>query len=269
MSNEPKVSVVTIAFRDLPGLKKTVESVRSQRYPHVEHVIIDGGSGPEVVEYLTASDPAFAYWQSQPDDGRYDAMNQGIKHATGQLVWFMHAGDCFSDPDAIGSVVDALADKGPIESLWGYGNANRVDADGQVLNVWNSIPFDLHRFSTARQVLPHQASFFGSELTRAVGGYDLSFDIAADQLFMWRAALLHPPVTVDRIVCDFDTTGAGTTREMSKNYADLRRAYDLLNHYPHGSRWKSFAFTRYHEYLTRSKMFVLGRLVRLKRMSTQ
>ena len=269
MSSQPTVSVVTIAFRDLPGLKKTVDSVRNQRYPHIEHVIVDGGSGPEVVDYLATRDPEFAYWQSQPDEGRYDAMNQGIERATGHLLWFMHAGDCFSDPDAIGSVVEALADKGPIESLWGYAHANRVGSNGEVLNVWNAMPFDLHKFSTARQVLPHQAAFFGSELTRQINGYDLSFDIAADQLFMWRAALLHPPVTVDRVVCDFDATGAGTRREMSKNYADLRRAYDLLNHYPHGSRWKSFAYTRYHEYLTRSKMFVLGKLVRLKRMSPQ
>ncbi|WP_231111313.1 glycosyltransferase, partial [Mycobacterium avium] len=102
-NSAPTVSVITISLNDLEGLKSTVESVRAQRYGgRIEHIVIDGGSGDAVVEYLSG-DPGFAYWQSQPDNGRYDAMNQGIAHSSGDLLWFMHSTDRFSDPDAVAS----------------------------------------------------------------------------------------------------------------------------------------------------------------------
>ena len=106
----PTVSVITITYNDLDGLKRTVESVRAQRYPgRIEHIVIDGGSGDEVIEYLSGIEPAFTYWQSEPDGGRYDAMNQGIAHASGDLLWFLHSSDLFPDPDTVAAAVDAVA----------------------------------------------------------------------------------------------------------------------------------------------------------------
>ena len=75
MTSAPTVSVITITLNDLDGLKRTVDSVRAQRYAGpVEHIVIDGGSGDDVVDYLSRCEPGFAYWQSEPDAGRYDAM---------------------------------------------------------------------------------------------------------------------------------------------------------------------------------------------------
>lgn len=120
MTSAPTVSVITISFKDLDGLKRTVESVRAQRYEgRIEHIIIDGGSGDEVRDYLSGVEPPFAYWQSEPDGGRYDAMNQGIAHASGDLLWFLHSADRFSEPDVVARAVAALAGKGPASDLWG------------------------------------------------------------------------------------------------------------------------------------------------------
>ncbi len=113
MTLGPTVSVITISFNDLDGLKRTVDSVRAQRYGgRIEHIVIDGGSGDDVVEYLSGCEPGFAYWQSGPDGGRYEAMNQGIAHASGDLLWFMHSGDRFSDSDAVAQVVEAISGHG-------------------------------------------------------------------------------------------------------------------------------------------------------------
>jgi glycosyltransferase involved in cell wall biosynthesis len=248
----PTFSVVTITLRDLPGLKRTVQSVRAQRYDgDIEHIIIDGGSGREVVDYLSKCKPA--YWQSKPDAGRYDASNQGISHVTGDVIWFMDGGDRFSDPDAIAAVAKAISGHGPARDLWGYGRANRVTPDGRVLGVWDSIPFDLVKFATARLPVPHQASFFGASLCRQLGGYDETFDpLAADQLFILRAAFLREPVTVPRVVCDFDTTGAGSVMSIKEIFDNFRRGYDLLGYYPLGGRRKSLAYLRYQEYRVRA-----------------
>ncbi len=61
MTSAPTVSVITITFKDLDGLKRTVDSLRAQRYEgRIEHIVIDGGSGDDVVEYLSSCEPGFA-----------------------------------------------------------------------------------------------------------------------------------------------------------------------------------------------------------------
>lgn len=265
MNSAPRVSVVTISFKDLDGLQRTVESVRAQRYDGtIEHVVVDGGSGDEVAAYLAGAEPPFAYWRSEPDGGRYDAMNIGIEHATGDLVWFMHSSDTFSDTGVISDVVRHLSQYGAIDGLWGYGKANRVTPGGKLLGVWESMPFDVELFIKGRQPIPHQASYFGSKVLHELGGYDLDFGIAADQLYIYRAGMLMAPVTVDRVVCDFDTGGAGSERPLRENYADLRHLWDLAQHYPWGSRRRSRAVIRVWEYRNRSTLALMRCARRLR-----
>ncbi|AZP80870.1 glycosyltransferase [Mycobacterium avium subsp. paratuberculosis] len=249
------MSVITISLNDLEGLKSTVESVRAQRYGgRIEHIVIDGGSGDAVVEYLSG-DPGFAYWQSQPDNGRYDAMNQGIAHSSGDLLWFMHSTDRFSDPDAVASVVEALSGHGPVRDLWGYGKNNLVGLDGKPLfpRPYGYMPFKMRKFLLGATVA-HQATFFGASLVAKLGGYDLDFGLEADQLFIYRAALIRPPVTIDRVVCDFDVTGPGSTQPIREHYRTLRRLWDLHGDYPLGGRRVSWAYLRVKEYLIRADL---------------
>lgn len=253
-----KVSVVTISFRDLDGLRKTVESVRSQKSAaDIEHIIVDGGSGQAVVEYLESLDPQPAYWQSQPDEGRYHGMNQGIARSTGDIVWLMHSGDCFSDPDAIDYVVRQLDDP---RTAWGYGKVRRVGANGEELGTLGYVPFDLRKFTSGMNTIPHQGTFIGADLAAKLGPYDETFGLAADQVYLFRAALEQLPVALDRIVCDFDATGAGTVRPIKHNFRDLRRAWDLVGYYPHGNRTRDRLQSRAVEYLVRS-IFATKRLL--------
>lgn len=260
MTSAPTVSVITISFKDLDGLKRTVESVRAQRYEgRIEHIIIDGGSGDEVRDYLSGVEPAFAYWQSEPDGGRYDAMNQGIAHASGDLLWFLHSADRFSEPDVVARAVEALAGQGPAHELWGFGMDRLIGMD----RVRGPIPFRLRKFLAGKQVVPHQASFFGSALVDKIGGYDLDFGIAADQEFILRAALAREPVTIERVFCEFDTTGVGSHREPSAVFGDLRRMGDLHGRYPYGGKLLSRAYLRGRELYAYNSRFwegVFGRL---------
>ncbi|BBX38722.1 glycosyltransferase family 2 protein [Mycobacterium simiae] len=256
MTSAPTVSVITISFKDLDGLKRTVNSVRAQRYSgRIEHIVIDGGSGDEVVEYLSGIEPTLAYWQSEPDGGRYDAMNQGIARASGDVLWFMHSSDCFPDPDAVADAITAISDQGPVREVWGYGMDNLVGLG----RVRSPMPFRLRKFLAGWQVIPHQASFYGSSVIKQLGGYDLDFGIAADQEFILRAALLREPVTIRRVLCDFDTTGVGTNRAPSEVFDDLRRMWDMHGRYPLGGRRVSRAYLRACEYYFLALAFVFRR----------
>lgn len=255
MKSAPTVSVITITLNDLDGLKRTVESVRAQRYPgRIEHIVIDGGSRADVVEYLSRYKPKFAYWQSAPDAGRYDAMNQGIAHAMGDLVWFLHSADCFSDDSAVHDVVRILSRHGRVDQLWGYGIEHEIAPDGTSAGFQAPMPFDMRKFLTLRGTIPHQAAFFGASLVRRLGAYDLDFAIAADQLFMLRAALVVEPITIERVVADFDTTGAGSVRTAGECFQDMRRMWDLVDRYPFNGRRRSLAYLRCWECTVRVKL---------------
>lgn len=241
----PTVSVITISLDDLDGLKRTVCSVRAQRYAgRIEHIVIDGGSGDDVIDYLSRCEPCFHYWQSEPDGGRYDAMNQGIAHASGDLLWFMHSSDIFADSDALAYAVGAIVGHGSARDLWGYGADHLVGLG----RIRRPVPFNIRKFLAGWQVLPHQAAFFGASLVEKLGGYDLDFGVAADQEFMLRAALLCEPITLERVLCDFDTTGIGTNRPISDVFDDLRRMWDMHGHYPLGGRLLSRAYLRSWEF---------------------
>lgn len=257
MTTAPTVSVITITFNDLGGLKRTVDSVRRQRYPgRIEHIIIDGGSGPDVVDYLSRHESEFTYWQSGLDTGRYDAMNQGIARASGDVLWFLHSADCFADAEAVAEVVAEMSRHGQVNQLWGYGIEHKIAPDGSSAGFQGPIPFDMRKFLTLRGTIPHQAAFFGTSLVSRLGGYDVDFAIAADQLFMLRAALLMAPITIRRVVAHFDITGAGSVRPASESFRDMRRIWELEQRYPFGSRRLSLAYFRCWEYLVRARLAI-------------
>jgi hypothetical protein len=180
-------------------------------------------------------------------------MNQGITHASGDLLCFMNSGDCFSDPDAVAEVVEAIARHGPVREVWGYGLQHLIGPDGRSFgNLRAPMPFDFHKFLALGMPAPHQAAFFGSSLVSEIGGYDVDFGVGADQLFMFRAALLRKPITVRRVVCDCDVTGASALVPLSEHFRDRRRLCDLQGYYLLRGRRTSLAYMRGWEYMLRA-----------------
>ncbi|MGU3293304.1 glycosyltransferase [Williamsia sp. M5A3_1d] len=221
-----RISVVTIVREDPIGLAKTIASVRDQTAVDViDHVVIDAASGPVTTELLdraqrTQHGGAFR-WVSEPDGGRYDAMNKGIAMAGANLLWLLHAGDTFGSPQAVEWVLAATGDS---FRGWGYGFARKVDGAGDVVGVFGYAPFSLRRFALGGKSLPHQACFFSVDLNRRVGEYDVDFGLAADQLHLLRCATVTPPLLVPEFICNFDTTGAGTSMSIRDHYLAMRAA---------------------------------------------
>lgn len=93
MNTFPKVSVVTTTYNDIENLKRILAEVKKQTYPNIEHIIVDGGSTDGTVEFLKEleeKEPGRISWMSEKDNGIYDAINKGIRMATGDIV-----GCCF------------------------------------------------------------------------------------------------------------------------------------------------------------------------------
>ena len=135
----PKVTVVTVVFNGARDIARTIESALAQRYPHIEYVVIDGGSRDgtqDIVRRYSRVD----VFVSEPDRGVYDAMNKAVARASGDYLLFMNCGDVFEGPDALSKAM-ALASTGTEEVI--FGGWVRVQADGAQRPCVPSLPAGL------------------------------------------------------------------------------------------------------------------------------
>jgi hypothetical protein len=215
----PTISVITISLNDVAGLRRTRNSVVAQKGVKINHIIVDGGSTDGAKTFLSTLDNVD--WSSCADNGRYDAMNRGIARAETDLIWLMHAGDIFGDDHSVQKVLQSYVQ---MEWSWAYGFSRVMDSSGKMIGFMGFSPFDIKRLALGDRVVPHQAAIFERRLHQEVGGYDEEFGLAADQLYMLKVAKREPPFIIGEFLCDFDGTGAGSTRDRGSHFADMNRA---------------------------------------------
>ena len=99
----PVFSIITVVYNGENFLPGTVDSVRRQTYPNIEYIIVDGASKDRSLEIIRAAAAEMPHlrWISEPDHGLYDAMNKGLRLATGDFVWFLNGGDHLHAPDTV------------------------------------------------------------------------------------------------------------------------------------------------------------------------
>jgi len=108
---KPQISIITITFQAEAYLKRTIESVLNQNYQNIEYIIVDGESKDGTLSIIKEYEDIFRaksitfHWISESDKGIYDAMNKGLKMATGDYIWFMNAGDKISSNDCLDEII--------------------------------------------------------------------------------------------------------------------------------------------------------------------
>lgn len=102
--NFPSISIITVTYNRLNGLRETFDSIISQTYKNIEYIVIDGGSKDGTVNFLQENDEAIAFWVSEKDAGIYDAMNKGSQLANGDWIIFMNSGDEFFSENTLTQV---------------------------------------------------------------------------------------------------------------------------------------------------------------------
>ena len=117
MGTNMKVSVITVCYNAIRGIEKTIQSVISQSHDDIEYIVIDGGSTDGTIDVIQKYRDKIAYFVSEPDGGIYDAMNKGIKAATGEWINFLNAGDVFASKDAI--MISMSIDTDGIDVIYG------------------------------------------------------------------------------------------------------------------------------------------------------
>lgn len=155
-----KISLITVTFNSDITLRDTIHSVLSQIYPNIEYIIIDGASKDNTVEIIKEYEPLFngcMHWISEPDKGLYDAMNKGIRMATGDIVGIINSDDFYHRTDIISKVAEAFQDES-VEAVYGdvrFVSPNNLDKTVRYYSSKNFSPY-LFRYG----FMPAHPTFF-------------------------------------------------------------------------------------------------------------
>lgn len=180
-----KLSIITINLNNINGLRKTIDSIVSQSFKDFDWIVIDGGSTDGSRELIERYADHIAYWVSEPDTGVYNAMNKGIKVATGEYVNFMNSGDCFASSTILEEV---FATRHTADVMYGY--MMRGNIDGEINNLSMMKP-NLSWIDLYSDGLPHQSTFIKRCLFDKFGLYDESLKAVSDWTFFVNAFVYH------------------------------------------------------------------------------
>ena len=239
-------SVVTITYNAAAVLRPTLDSVMMQDYPNVEHLIIDGASTDETLAiakaYQKLSDEAenghVVKIQSEPDKGLYDAMNKGLRLATGDYIVFMNAGDRFPEADTLDKVMlAAVVGDGEERPAVLFGNTDIIDDKGNFLYHRRLSPPERLTWRSFRygMVVCHQAFYARTDIARSLP-YDTTFRYSAD--VDWCIRVMKEGERQHLLLCNIHAVVANYMEEgqttihhkdsLKERFEVMRRHYGLL-----------------------------------------
>lgn len=198
-----KLSIITINYNNCEGLRKTIQSVVNQTCQEFEYIIIDGGSTDGSVEVIKEYADRINYWVSESDKGIYDAMNKGIRRASGEYCLFMNSADVIFHPTTLENISHIFDGTDIISGnlLFDHGHVMIPPQNPSAKYFYN-------------YTLPHQATFIRRHLLEK-HPYDTSYRIVSDWKF-WIEALVFDNCsysTIDVVIALFDCSGISSTNE--------------------------------------------------------
>ncbi len=240
------VTYITVTYNAAAVLQRTLDSVLSQDYPHITHIIIDGastdGTLQMVADYVARSNAAAnghdVQLTSEPDRGIYDAMNKGLRSATGDYVCFLNAGDYLPAPTTVSDIVATInSTQRTVLPAVLYGYTNIVDGEGRFLRPRRLQPPDrlTWRSFSHGMLVCHQAFYARTDFAVQTP-YDRRYRYSAD--VDWCIRIMKqadhervPMLNLHAVVACYTEQGATTRHHrasLRERFAVMRRHYGLL-----------------------------------------
>lgn len=177
-----KISIVTITYNSESNVGKCINSVNEQSYSNLEHIIVDGNSTDNTLNIVKNKSKRDLKIISEPDAGIYDAMNKGIRMATGDIIGMLNSDDKFISNDSVKKIAKAISN---YDVDCTYGNMIYTNEKGEITRTWKSRPFKPGLFE--KSWTPGHPTFYcKKELYEKYGLYKTDYKIAADVELMMR-----------------------------------------------------------------------------------
>jgi glycosyltransferase involved in cell wall biosynthesis len=229
-----KVSIVTVCFNSAATLADTLDSVSGQDYVNFEHIIKDGGSSDGTSDIVHSRMHSRLRFESSKDRGIYDAMNEGLRHASGEVVGFLNADDFFADPYVVTRIARAFGQSGA-DAV--YGDVDMVNSDdtSKVVRRWKTGEYRAGIFRKG-WCPPHPAFYARRKVLLNANGFDLQYPIAADfALILKIMEVMHCRVAYERSVWVKMRAGGnsnGSIRNILRGNLEARRAMKAMDMKP-------------------------------------
>lgn len=185
-----RISVITVVFNNVDHISGAIESVLSQDYPLIEHVIIDGGSTDGTIDVIKKYEDQISVFLSEPDDGIYNAMNKGVALATSDVIGILNSDDFYQNEYVLADVVKVFEQNPGVDMVLGnvdFVSSSNLDHPVRLYSSYNFVPWKM-RFG----FMPaHPATFIRRSAYEKIGQYKNNYKIAADFEFFVRAFLVR------------------------------------------------------------------------------
>ena len=194
-----KISVITATYNSAATVRDTLTSIRQQDHPDIEHIIVDGRSSDGTLE-IVADFPHVARFVSEKDKGIYDAMNKGIRMATGEVIGILNSDDIYIDRSVLSAVAKAFADPAVMTVYADLQYVHPDDLD-RVQRTWITGPFRKNSFYYG-WMPPHPTFFVRKEVYDRIGLFNTDLRTAADYELMLRILVKHgiPTFYIPRVI---------------------------------------------------------------------
>ena len=195
----PLVSIITPSFNQAPYLEATIRSVLEQDYPHIEYIVMDGGStdgSVDIIKKYAVESNGSNYrhrinsWVSEPDKGQTDAINKGFARAKGDILAWINSDDTYH-PKAVGEAVKFLIENPAVAMV--YADCDFIDEQGRVIGTFASAQTDYQKLRHGYVHIPQQTMFFRANYWKELGPLDPSFYFAMDY-DLWVRIAKHAPL---------------------------------------------------------------------------
>lgn len=231
-----KLSIITINRNNASGLLRTIESVVSQTWKDFEYIVIDGASSDESVDVIKRYESSITTWLSEADTGIYNAMNKGIRRASGEYCLFLNSGDFLVDEQALERVFshDFSADI----ALFSLINTDREKS------YCRRPPSKITLYTFLQGDLSHPSSFIRRSLFLSIGYYNEKYRIISDWCFFVDALILHNVsyARFDDVVSVFDRSGVSISTNGGDIISEEKRDY-LIRRFPRV--WEDYNIPEY------------------------
>lgn len=224
-----KISIITVVYNGESTIKNCIESVLSQDFEAIEYIIVDGSSTDGTKDIVLSYGSRISKFMSEPDSGIYDAMNKGIRMATGDVVGILNADDFYAGTTIISDVAKAITESGADGC---YGDLNYVDASDEsiVKRNWVSGTYKTNSFLMG-WMPPHPTFFVKKQCYNDFGDFRLDMGSAADYEIMLRMVLKNGiKITyLPKVLVKMRTGGVSNSSVMNRIAANKndRRAWQI------------------------------------------
>jgi glycosyltransferase involved in cell wall biosynthesis len=183
-----KISIITITYNSAATVEDTIKSVVMQDYPDIEYLIIDGRSKDSTLQIVDQYRDKISKIVSEKDKGLYDALNKGIKHATGDIIGMLHSDDLYAHPQVISHIAETFKKNPEAEGVYAdLVFVNRNDTN-KIMRTWESGEYQPGDFLKG-WMPPHPTFFVRKECYEKFGGFNTELKLSADYELMLR--LIH------------------------------------------------------------------------------